>query len=140
MEMPETEPTATKRPVWNSGRTVGAKHALKPKQICEIRYHLNQRRRLRDRALFGLAIDSKLWGCDHVQRKMGDIISGGRIRTRAIFMQRKQVHPFSSNCSPTLVLACSLGSSGGAARSMTMSFLAGLTITGILAPASTPGS
>ena len=32
MEMPETEPTATKRPVWNAGRTVGAKRALKPKQ------------------------------------------------------------------------------------------------------------
>lgn len=33
MEMPETELTATKRPVWNAGRTVGAKRALKPKQI-----------------------------------------------------------------------------------------------------------
>ncbi|MET0239506.1 MAG: integrase, partial [Sphingobium sp.] len=54
MEMPETELTATKRPVWNAGRTVGAKRALKPKQIWEIRFHLNQRRRLRDRALFDL--------------------------------------------------------------------------------------
>jgi hypothetical protein len=52
MEMPETELTATKRPVWNAGRTVGAKRALKPKQIWEIRFYLNQRRRLRDRALF----------------------------------------------------------------------------------------
>lgn len=32
MEMPETELTVTKRPVWNAGRTVGAKRALKPKQ------------------------------------------------------------------------------------------------------------
>lgn len=37
MEMPETELTATKRPVWNAGRTVGAKRALKPKQIWETR-------------------------------------------------------------------------------------------------------
>ena len=29
MEMPETELTATKRPVWNAGRTVGAKRVLK---------------------------------------------------------------------------------------------------------------
>jgi len=43
MEMPETELTATKRPVWNAGRTVGAKRALKPKQIWEIRFYLNQR-------------------------------------------------------------------------------------------------
>lgn len=32
MEMPETEPTVTKRQVWNAGRTVSAKRALKPKQ------------------------------------------------------------------------------------------------------------
>jgi hypothetical protein len=61
MEMPETEVIA-KRPVWNAGRTVGVKRALRPKQIWGIRFHLNQRRRLRDRALFDLAIDSKLRG------------------------------------------------------------------------------
>jgi len=33
MEMPKTELTASKRSVWNAGRTVGAKRALKPKQI-----------------------------------------------------------------------------------------------------------
>lgn len=43
MEMLEAEPTAVKRPVWNAGRTVGAKRALKPKQIWEIRFHLNRR-------------------------------------------------------------------------------------------------
>lgn len=59
MEKTETELTATKRPVWNAGRTVGAKRALKPKQIWEIRFYLTQRRRLRDWALFDLAIDSK---------------------------------------------------------------------------------
>jgi integrase len=93
MEMPETEPTTTKRPVWNAGRTVGAKRALKPKQIWEIRFYLNQRRRLRDRALFDLAIDSKLRGCDLVQMKIGDIVSGGQIRTRAIVMQQKIGRP-----------------------------------------------
>ena len=78
MEMPETEPTATKRPVWNAGRTVGAKRALKPKQIWEIRFYLNQRRRLRDWALFDLAIDSKLPGCDLVQLKIRDLSAAGR--------------------------------------------------------------
>lgn len=83
------EHTATKRKVWNAGRTVGAKRALKPKQIWEIRFYLNQRRRLRDRALFDLAIDSKLRGCDLVQMKISDLVSGGQIRTRAIVMQQK---------------------------------------------------
>jgi hypothetical protein len=46
MEMPESELTVTKRQVWNAGRTVGAKRALKPKQIWEIRFYLNQHRRL----------------------------------------------------------------------------------------------
>jgi len=93
MEMSETAPTATKRQVWNAGRTVGAKRALKPKQIWEIRFFLNQRRRLRDRALFDLAIDSKLRGCDLVQMKIGDLVSGGQIRTRAIVMQQKTGRP-----------------------------------------------
>lgn len=59
MGMPETEPTANKHQVWNAGKTVGAKRVLKPKQIWEIRFYLNQRRRLLDRALFDLAINSK---------------------------------------------------------------------------------
>lgn len=93
MEMPKTEPTATKRQVWNAGKTVGAKRALKPKQIWEIRFYLNQHRRLRDRALFDLAIDSKLRGCDLVQMKIRDLVSGGQIRTRAIVMQQKAGRP-----------------------------------------------
>ncbi len=93
MEMLSTEPTATKRPVWNAGRTVGAKRALKPKQIWEIRFYLNQQRRVRDRALFDLAIDSKLRGCDLVRMKIGDLVSGGQIRTRAIVMQQKTGRP-----------------------------------------------
>ena len=93
MDMPETESTATKRQVWNAGRTIGAKRALKPKQIWEIRFYLNQCGRLRDRALFDLAIDSKLRGCDLVRMKISDIVSGTQIRTRAIVMQQKTGRP-----------------------------------------------
>jgi integrase len=93
MEMPETETTATKRQAWNAGRPVAAKRALKPKQIWEIRFYLNERRRVRDRALFDLAIDSKLRGCDLVRMKIGDIVSGGQIRARAIVMQQKTSRP-----------------------------------------------
>ncbi len=76
--MPPTEPTATKRRVWNAGRTVGAKRALKPKQIWEIRFYLNQLSRLRDRALLDLAIDSKLGGCDLMQMKFATSLAAGR--------------------------------------------------------------
>ena len=93
MEMPEIEPVATKRQVWNAGRTVGAKRALKPKQIWEIRFYLNQRRRLRDRALFDLAIDSKLRGCDVVKLKVEDVAPNGYAIDRATVRQRKTGRP-----------------------------------------------
>ncbi len=105
MEMPETECTVTKRQVWNAGRTVGAKRALKPKQIWEIRFYLNQRRRLRDRALFDLAIDSKLRGCDLVKIRIRDVVAGPEIRTRAIVIQQKTGRPvqfeFTSESQPS---------------------------------------
>lgn len=138
MEMPQTKPTATKRQVWNAGRAVRAKRALKPTQIWEIRFYLNQRRRLRDRALFDLAIDSKLRGCDLVRMKIGDLVSGGQMRTRAIVNSRKQVGLFNSNSSQTPGPACCRGSSGGAAQLTTMFFQAGWITMAISAPASMP--
>ena len=47
-------------PAWNAGKKLGAKRPLKPKEIWEIRFMLDREHRLRDRALFDLAIDSKL--------------------------------------------------------------------------------
>jgi len=43
--------------------------------------------------MFDLAIDSKLCGCDIVKLKIGDLVSGGRIRSRAIVIQRKTARP-----------------------------------------------
>ena len=48
---------------------------------------------MRDRALFDLAIDSKLRGCDLVRMKIGDIVNAGQIRTRAMVMQQKTTRP-----------------------------------------------
>jgi hypothetical protein len=70
MGMSEFDPAASDRRAWNAGRKVGAKRALKPRQVWAIRFFLDQHRRLRDRALFDLAIDSKLRGCDVVSVKM----------------------------------------------------------------------
>lgn len=66
------------RPAWNAGRKVGAKRPLKPRQIWAIRFHLDREHRLRDLALFDLAIDSKLRGCDLVKMKIGDLVAGGK--------------------------------------------------------------
>jgi integrase len=72
---------------------VGAKRARKPQQVWAIRFWLDRERRLRDRAMFDLAIDSKLRGCDVVKVKIGDLVSGGRVRSRAIVVQQKTSPP-----------------------------------------------
>lgn len=84
---------AGQRPAWNRGRRVGPKRPLTQKQIWAIRFHLDREGKGRDRALFDLAIDSKLRGCDLVRIKIGDIVSGFDIRSRAIIVQRKTRKP-----------------------------------------------
>ncbi len=49
---------------WNKGKVVGAKPPLRPKQVWFIRTKLQVEGRLRDLALFNVAIDSKLRGCE----------------------------------------------------------------------------
>jgi integrase len=72
---------------------VGAKRPLKPRDVWAICFFLDEHRRLRDRALSDLAIDSKLRGCDIVKMKIGDIAAGGVIRNRATVMQQKTKRP-----------------------------------------------
>ncbi len=76
MGISQYDPGARGRPAWNAGRQVGAKRALKVRQIWSIRFFLDREGRLRDRALFDLAIDSKLRGCDLVKIKIGALVSG----------------------------------------------------------------
>jgi len=85
----EYDPAFAEKRAWNAGRKLGAKRALKPQQVWAIRFWLDRERRLRDRALFDLAIDSKLRGCDVVKVRIGALVSGGRVRSRAIVIQRK---------------------------------------------------
>ncbi len=87
------DPATKGRPAWNAGRKLGAKRALKPQQVWAIRFWLDRERRTCDPAMFDLAIDSKLHGCDIVKLKIGDLVSGGRVRSRAIVIQRKTSRP-----------------------------------------------
>ena len=89
----EFDPATRERRPWNAGRIVGAKRALKPQQVWAIRFWLDQERRVRDRALFDLAIDSKLRGCDVVKIRVGELVTGGRVRARATVVQRKTGRP-----------------------------------------------
>jgi hypothetical protein len=85
MGVADLDPNAHGRRPWNSGNMVGAKRPHKPHDVWAIRFFLDEHRRLRDRALFDLAIDSKLRGCD--------IVAGGAIRNRATVIQHKTGRP-----------------------------------------------
>jgi integrase len=74
---------------WNKGKLVGQKHPLKLKEIWEIRIRLQLAGDQRGLALFNLAIDSKLRGCDLVKLKVSDVFQGSRVQSRAIIMQQK---------------------------------------------------
>jgi len=85
----DLDPAVHERRPWNAGQKVGPKRPLRPRDIWAIRFYLDEHKRLRDRALFDLAIDSKLRGCDLVKLRIGDLVSGGSIRNRATVIQQK---------------------------------------------------
>jgi len=74
---------------WNKGKITGQKPALKLKEIWAIRIRLQMSKKYRDLALFNLALDSKLRGCDLVKLKVRDISHGSIISKRALILQQK---------------------------------------------------
>ena len=78
---------------WNLGKLIGQKPPLKLREVWAIRIRLQISERLRDLAMFNLAIDSKLRGCDLVALRVDDVLLSGRIRPRAIVIQKKTGRP-----------------------------------------------
>jgi len=68
---------------WNKGKLVGQKPPLKLKEIWAIRIRLQLLDRPRELALFNLAIDSKLRGCDLVRIRVADVAHGSRVLSRS---------------------------------------------------------
>ncbi|PYE83943.1 tyrosine-type recombinase/integrase [Pseudoroseicyclus aestuarii] len=83
------------RPAWNKGRLVGQKRPLQPKHVWAIRVRLEIAERTRGLALFNLAIDSKLRGCDLVRLKVADIYAAGQVKHRGAIVQSKTGRPVS---------------------------------------------
>ncbi len=81
------------RDPWNKGKLIGAKPPLRPKHVWSIRTKLQVEGRIRDLALFNLAIDNKLRGCDVVSIKVEDIAPRGFALDRATVRQRRTGHP-----------------------------------------------
>jgi integrase len=88
-----SELSAPKRIPWNKGKLTGAKPPLRQKHVWAIRTKLQIEQRTRDLALFNLAIDSKLRGCDVVALKVEDVAPNGYSVDRATVRQKKTGRP-----------------------------------------------
>ena len=94
--MPDNEiflSNARHRTPWNKGKLIGARPPLLPKHVWSIRTRLLLEGRTRDLAMFNLAIDSKLRGCDIVALKVEDVAPNGYAIDRATVRQRKTGRP-----------------------------------------------
>lgn len=87
------ENTTSRSAPWNKGKLVGQKLPLKLKEIWAIRVRLQLAGKIRDLALFNLAIDSKLRGSDLVRVKVSDICNSGVVSSRAMILQKKTSQP-----------------------------------------------
>ena len=89
MPLPHSRPVVP----WNKGRFIGPKPPLKPKQIWATRLHLQRERCIRDLAMFDMAIDSKLRGCDLVKLRIREVVINAAARHRATIVQQKTSKP-----------------------------------------------
>src|SRR6201993_1099577 len=92
-DVPSTSENFSNRVPWNKGKIVGAKPPLRPKHVWSIRTKLQVEGRTCDLALFNIAIDSRLRGCDVVALKVDDIAPRGYAADRASARQKKTGRP-----------------------------------------------
>jgi len=94
MENPDNaNNSAQPREPWNKGKLIGQKPPLRPKHVWSIRTKLQIEGRTRDLAMFNLAIDSKLRGCDVIALKVEDVAPSGYAVDRATVRQKKTGQP-----------------------------------------------
>jgi integrase len=81
------------RKPWNKGKLTGAKPPLRAKHVWAIRSKLQAEGKTRDLAMFNLAIDSKLRGCDLVSLRVEDVAPHGHAVDRGTVRQKKTGRP-----------------------------------------------
>ena len=90
---PQAIPSKPGKEPWNKGKLIGQKPPLRPKHVWSIRTRLQMEGRTRDLAMFNLAIDSKLRGCDVVALRVEDVAPSGYAVDRATVRQKKTGRP-----------------------------------------------
>ncbi len=86
---------------WDKGRIIGQKRPLLPRYVWSIRVRLEMADNSRDLALFNMAVDSKLHGCDLVCLRVRDVFAAGSVRERASMIQSKAGKPVRFETSET---------------------------------------
>jgi len=81
------------RKSWNHGRIIGQKRPLLPTHVGAVRVRLELAGAVRDLALFNMAVDSKLRGCDLVRLKVADVYAAGAVKERTSVLQSKTQSP-----------------------------------------------
>ena len=79
---------------WNKGKITGPKPPLRPGHVWAIRAKLHLEKRTRDLAMFNLAIDSKLRGCDLVALRVDDVARMATPSTEPMFGRGRLVGQF----------------------------------------------
>jgi integrase len=87
------KPTRLPPEPWDKGKLVGPKPPFKLQEIWAIRIRLDIEHRIRELAMFNLAIDSKLRGCDLVRLRVSDVMHGRHSVSRATVVQHKTQQP-----------------------------------------------
>src|SRR5690348_18372757 len=90
---PQARTATPRREPWNKGKLIGQKPPLRPKHVWAIRTRLHMDGEVRDLAMFNLAIDSKLRGCDVVALRVEDVAPTGYALERATVRQKKTGQP-----------------------------------------------
>lgn len=88
---------------WNKDRIIGQKRPLQISHIWGIRIRLELEGKTRDLALFNMALDSKLRGCDLVKLKVSDVAYGSSVSSRAMVLQQKTGSPVQFEIPVTLI-------------------------------------
>jgi hypothetical protein len=92
-DVSSTGANVQKRVPSNKGKIVGAKPPLRPRHVWSIRTKLQVESPIRDLALFNIAIDSKLRGCDVLALKVDDVAPSGYAADRASVRRKKTGRP-----------------------------------------------
>ena len=137
--MDPTTQTSGRAIPWNKGKRLGQKPPLKLKEIWAIGIRLQLDHRAQELALFNLAIDSKLRGCDLVGLRVHDVVQGSHVAARAVVMQKKTQRPVQFEITEQTRDAVTAWITAAHLKPDSSSFRAAFRSRRIYRPDSTPG-